>query len=75
MNRIRRQVGRVVNPVSTAASRWWCESAVRHMLTGYGPPATQRRLFGDGTRNASLPLPARQAEAAEVAGEPPNHAL
>ena len=39
MNRIRRRVSAAVNPVSTAAARWWCRSALRHMLNGYGPTA------------------------------------
>ena len=45
MNRIRRRVNAAVNPVSTAATRWWCHSALRHMLTGYGPTARQRRFI------------------------------
>jgi len=36
MNQVRRRVSAAVNPVSTAATRWWCHSALRHMLTGYG---------------------------------------
>ena len=49
MNRIRRRVSAAVNPVSTAATRWWCHSALRHMLTGHGPTARQRRLIRQGT--------------------------
>jgi hypothetical protein len=45
MNQIRRRVSAAVNPVSTAATRWWCHSALRHMLTGYGPTARQRHLI------------------------------
>ena len=48
MNRMRRLVSAAVNPVSTAATRWWCHSALRHMLTGYGPTASQRRLIRHG---------------------------
>lgn len=48
MNRIRRSLNAAVNPVSTAATRWWCHSAVRHMLTGYGPAARPRRLVRHG---------------------------
>jgi hypothetical protein len=44
MNRIRRDVSAVVNPVSTAVTRWWCSSAIRRMLTGHGPTARQRRM-------------------------------
>jgi hypothetical protein len=39
-----RRVRAAVNPISTAATRWWCHSAVRHRLTGYGPTARQPRL-------------------------------
>jgi hypothetical protein len=45
MNRLRRRVNAAANPWSTAASRWWCRSALRHLLTGYGPTARQRRLM------------------------------
>jgi hypothetical protein len=48
VNRIGRRVCAAVNPVSTAAIRWWCHSALRHMLTGYGPTASQRRLIRRG---------------------------
>jgi hypothetical protein len=48
MSRIGRRVRAAVNPLSTAATRWWCHSAVRHRLTGYGPTATQRRLVRRG---------------------------
>jgi len=45
MSKIGRRVRAVANPVSTAATGWWCHSALRHMLTGYGPAARQRRLI------------------------------
>jgi hypothetical protein len=48
MNRIRRRACAAVNPVSTAATRWWCHSALRHLLTGYGPAARQRRFRRQG---------------------------
>lgn len=48
MSRIGRRVRAAVNPVSTAATGWWCHSALRHMLTGYGPAARQRRLIRHG---------------------------
>ena len=47
MSQAGRRVRAAVNPVSTAVTRWWCHSAVRHLLTGYGPTgptARQRRL-------------------------------
>ena len=49
MSQIGRRVRAAVNPVSTAATRWWCHSASRHMLTGYGPTARQRRFIRRGT--------------------------
>jgi hypothetical protein len=49
MNQLRRRVNAAVNPWSTAASRWWCHSALRHLLTGYGPTARQRRIMSRGT--------------------------
>lgn len=48
MSQLGRRVRAAVNPVSTAATRWWCHSAVRHLLTGYGPTARQRRLIRRG---------------------------
>lgn len=48
MNGIERRVRAAVNPVSTAATRWWCHSAMRHMLTGHGPTARQSRLIRRG---------------------------
>ena len=57
MSRIGRRVRAAVNPVSTAATRWWCHSAVRHMLTGYGPTARQRRLIRHGTIHGAAGTP------------------
>jgi hypothetical protein len=48
MSWIGRRTRAAVNPVSTAATRWWCHSALRHMLTGYGPTVSQRRLIRHG---------------------------
>ena len=44
MSWIGRCVRAAINPVSSAVTRWWCHSALRHMLTGYGAWAGQRRL-------------------------------
>lgn len=43
MSRTGAHVRAAVNPLSTAATRWWCHSALRYLLTGYGPRARQRR--------------------------------
>jgi hypothetical protein len=48
LSQIGRRVRAAVNPVSTAATSWWCHSALRHRLTGYGPTARQRRLIRHG---------------------------
>ena len=63
MNRIRRRAAAAVNPVSTAATRWWCHSALRHTLTGHGPTARQRRLIRHGTAGTSLTPSAEQMKA------------
>ena len=60
MNRIGRRISAAVNPVSTAATRWWCHSAIRHMLTGHGPTAKQRRLIRRRTRGAGFTPSAEQ---------------
>jgi hypothetical protein len=54
MNRIGRRIRAAVNPVSTAATRWWCQSALRHRLTGHGPTARQRRLMRRGMPGAGF---------------------
>jgi TilS substrate binding domain len=57
MSRIGRRVRAAVNPVSTAATGWWCRSGLRRTLTGYGPTARQRRLIRRGMiqRVGSMP--------------------
>jgi len=64
MSRIGRRVRAAVNPVSTSVTGWWCHSALRHMLTGYGPTARQRRLIRHGMNQSVGHTPsARQMEA------------
>ena len=64
MSRIGRRVRAAVNPVSTAATGWWCHSALRHMLTGYGPTARQRRFIRHGMiQGADSRPPAEQMKA------------
>jgi hypothetical protein len=63
MNRIRRSLTAAVNPMSTAATRWWCRSAVRHALTGHGPTASQRRLIRHGPPGVPATWSAEQMEA------------
>ena len=58
MTNIRRRVNAAVNPLSTAFTRWWCHSALRHLLTGHGPTARQRRLIRRATPVTSQETPA-----------------
>jgi hypothetical protein len=68
MSRIGRRVRAAVNPMSTAATRWWCHSAVRHMLTGHGPTARQRQLIRHGViRDADRTPSAGQMKARAAA--------
>jgi hypothetical protein len=68
MSRIGRRVRAAVNPVSTAATGWWCHSALRHMLTGYGPTARQRRFIRHGlTQGVDSRRPAEQMKARAAA--------
>jgi hypothetical protein len=59
-----RRVRAAINPGSTAATRWWCHSAVRRLLTGYGPTARQRRLARHGVNRGG-----------RAAGHPPSAEL
>jgi hypothetical protein len=63
MNRIRRSLNAAVNPMSTAATRWWCHSALRHALTGHGPTARQLRLIRRGPSGVPATASAEQMEA------------
>ena len=67
MSRIGRRVRDTVNPVSTAATRWWCHSGVRHMLTGYGPTARQRRLSRQGMIHGAVGRPSAEQMKARAA--------
>ena len=68
MSRIGRRVRAEVNPVSTAATRWWCHSALRHMLTGYGPTARHRQFISRGTTQGAGRSPsAEQVKARKAA--------
>jgi hypothetical protein len=68
MSRIGRRVRAAVNPVSTAATGWWCHSALRNMLTGYGPTARQRRFIRHGMiQSTDSRPPAEQMKARAAA--------
>jgi hypothetical protein len=70
--RIGRRVSAAVNPLSTAATRWWCHSAMRRMLTGYGPTARQQwfirhgMIQGAGCTPSSEQMKARAAAIDEL---------
>jgi hypothetical protein len=74
MNRIGRRLRAAVNPVSTAVTRWWCHSALRHMLTGHGPAARDRRLLrrdvirGTGSAPLAEQMKARREAIDELLG-------
>jgi hypothetical protein len=57
MSRTGRRVRAAVNPVSTAVTGWWCHSALRHVLTGYGPTAGQRRPIRHGMIHGAVGTP------------------
>ena len=72
MSRIGRRVRAAANPASTAATGWWCHSALRHMLTGYGPAARQRRIIrhrmieGAGSAPSAGQMTARAAAISQL---------
>jgi aminoglycoside 6'-N-acetyltransferase I len=53
VNTVERRVRALVNPWSSAITRWWCHSAVRFALTGYG-----QRAGGRQRRDVARPIPA-----------------
>jgi hypothetical protein len=67
MSKIGRRARAVVNPVSTAATRWWCQSGVRRAMTGHGPTAKQRRLIREVRRGAGPTPDPRQMKARAAA--------
>lgn len=67
MSQIGRRVRAAVNPVSTAATRWWCHSTLRHMLTGYGPTARQRRFIRRGMAQSPGRTPSAEQMKARAA--------
>jgi len=88
MSRIGRRARAAVNPVSTAVTRWWCLSAARHLLTGHGPAARQRRAIkarvrarrtapqtpGSGLMPSAEQMKARKRAIDELLASPPGSA-
>ncbi|HEY3977102.1 MAG TPA: hypothetical protein VGM79_07495 [Streptosporangiaceae bacterium] len=60
MSQIWRRARAAANPVSTAATGWWCRSALRRMLTGHGPTARQRQYLRARRQAAARPPSAEQ---------------
>ena len=60
LSQIGRRVRAAVNPVSTAATGWWCHSALRHLLTGYGPTPRQRMLIRRGMVHGTGHVPSAE---------------
>lgn len=58
-----RRLRAALNPLSTALSRWWCSSAVRRIMTGYGPTASQRRSVGRRSMPAAATVSAEEMRA------------
>ena len=67
MSRSGRRIRAAVNPVSTAATRWWCHSALRHLLTGHGPTARQRRLIRHRMSQSTVRAPSGEQMKARAA--------
>jgi hypothetical protein len=67
MPNIGRRVRAAVNPVSTAATGWWCHSALRHLLTGHGPTARQRRLIRQRMAHGTGRVPSAEQMKARAA--------
>jgi hypothetical protein len=57
MSRIGRRIRAAVNPASTTLTGWWCHSALRRRLTGYGPTARQRRSIRREIVRTAKPTP------------------
>jgi hypothetical protein len=67
LSRIGRRIRAAINPVSTAATRWWCHSALRRMLTGHGPTARQRALIRRGVIHGTGHTPSAEQMKARAA--------
>ena len=56
MHEAERRLQTMINPLSSAFTRWWCHSAARHILTGYGRGSTRMLRHGrEGSRATSVP--------------------
>jgi len=56
MHEAERRLRAMINPWSSAFTRWWCHSAARHLLTGYGQGSTRvLRHEREESRATSVP--------------------
>ena len=56
MHEAERRLRAIINPWSGAFTRWWCHSAARHILTGYGRGNTRALRHGrEGSHATSVP--------------------
>ena len=69
MHEVERRLQMMINPLSSAFTRWWCHSAARYILTGYGKGSGRvLRRVREGSRATSIPEPAGNAV---TSGHPP----
>ena len=56
MHEAERRLRAMINSWSSAFTRWWCHSAARHILTGYGHGSTRALRHGrEGSHATSVP--------------------
>jgi hypothetical protein len=56
MREAERRLRAIINPWSSAFTSWWCHSAARHILTGYGRGSTRALRHGrEGSHATSVP--------------------
>jgi hypothetical protein len=67
MNQVERRLRAAVNPLSTGLNRWWCHSAVRHLLTGYGPTRRQRAVMHGRMTQGTVHAPSAEQMRARAA--------
>jgi ribosomal protein S18 acetylase RimI-like enzyme len=65
VNSVERRMRAMINPWSTALTRWWCHSAARFALTGFGRRADGRR-WRDTVRPTPADAPASGTQAVQI---------
>lgn len=69
MSRLGSRVRAAINPLSTAVTQWWCHSALRYGLTGYGPKAEHERVVRPWTHQGAGHAPSAERMKARFSGE------